>query len=161
MRHTVFVKKQLHQGRPSTELRQMSIYKYLSKKEIQPQLQLPSPNGVLRGVVPPMAILSMNKGVEKVMSASTTEGQSVTGKREPYVKLMASQKALIGKKATEQVVTSALHHFKTQNSWVRFEENNSKKIQERILGWTEEKKMWGGFWACDGVPSKKEGDLPC
>lgn len=61
-----------------------------------------------------MAILSMNKEVEKVMSASATEGQSVTGKREPYVKLTVSQK--VEKKATEQVVISALHHFKTQNS---------------------------------------------
>ena len=139
----------------------MSIYKYLSKKEMQPQLQLPSPNGVLRGVVPPMAILSMNKEVEKVMSASATEG-GVTGKRGPYAKLTASQKALIGKRAMEQVVTSAIHHFKTQNSELDLKKKTVRRFKKEYLAKLKKRK-------CEEVsepdvmelPSKKERDLPC
>ena len=74
-----------------------------------------------------------------------------TWKRGPYVKLTASQKALIGKRAAEHSVTSSLPHFQDTEPWNRFEGNHSETNEEQILGWKKEKKMQEIAWACDEV----------
>ena len=80
----------------------MSIYKYFKK-----DTAIPSPKGPLSAVVPPDAIRSMNREVEKVIEQSSTEKRE----RGPYVKFMSSQRALIGKRAAEHGVTSSIDLF--------------------------------------------------
>ena len=66
---------------------------------------LPSQNEVQK--VLPTTVLAINKKVEKFVPGSTNEEETITGKRGPYVKLIASQKALVGRRAAEHGVTSA------------------------------------------------------
>ena len=68
----------------------------------------------------------MNKKTEKLMTDS--DGQW-TGKRGPYVKLMASQKALIGKEQQNTVLLLLYAIFKTQNPEIDLKETTVRRTK--------------------------------
>ena len=128
----------------------MSILNYFSKKDTP----LPSPNGFLSAVVPSGAIKSMNKEVEKVITESNKEKR----KRGPYAKFTDSQKALIGKRATEHGVTSSIRYFNKKYPEFDLRETTVRRFKNEYL--TEMKKRRREETALEAVtelPSKKRG----
>ena len=140
----------------TVEISRMSIYKYFSKKPKATGVALPSPNEVQK--VLPTTVLAINKEVEKVVAGSTSEEKSaVTGKRGPYVKLTASQKALVRRRAAEHGVTSALHHFKTRNSEFDLKETTVRRLKKEYLTELKKRKRDEVSEPVVELPSKKRG----
>ena len=112
----------------------------------------------LSAVVPPAAIKSMNKEVEKVITESNTCNKK--RKRGPYmyVKFTDSQKVLIGKKAAEHGVTSSICYFSKKYPNFDLKETTIRRFKNEYLA--EIKRRRCEETACEAVtelPMKKRG----
>ena len=130
--------------------RTMSIYKYFKK-----DTALPSPKGPLSAVVPPDAIRSMNREVEKVIEQSSTEKRE----RGPYIKFTSSQRALIGKRAAEHGVTSSIRHFCKKYPEFSLKETTVRRLKNEYLAEIRKRRREDatGENAVTELPSKKRG----
>ena len=68
-------------------------------------MPLPDPLGPLSKEMDSGTIRELNKEVESLVNSGTM------GKRSPYLKVMAQQKAIIGKYAAEYGIVNAIRHF--------------------------------------------------
>ena len=68
-------------------------------------MPLPDPQGSLSREMDSGTIKELNKEVESLVNSGTM------GKRSPYLKVMAQQKAIIGKYAAEYDIVNAIRHF--------------------------------------------------
>ena len=128
----------------------MNILNYFSKKDTA----LPSPNGSLSAVVPPDAIKSMNKEVEKVIKEPGTEKQ----KRGPYMKFSSSQRALIAKRASEHGVTSSMRHFSKKYPEFELKETTVRRFKNEYLAEMRKRRHEETPGeAITELPSKKRG----
>ena len=110
--------------------------------------------GPLSAVVPPDAIRSMNREVEKVV----TEPNKTQQTRGPYVKFTASQKALIGKRAAEHGVTSSIRHFSKKYPEFNLKETTVRRFKKEYLAELKKRhRDTAGENSVTELPSKKVG----
>ena len=139
---------------PPREPNNEHLYKYFKK-----DMALPSPKGPLSAVVPPDAIRSMNREVEKVIEQSSTE----KWERDPYVKFTSSQRALIGKRAAEHSVTSSIRHFNKKYPEFSLKETTVRRLKNEYLAEIRKRRHEDaiGKNAVTELPSKKRGRPTC
>ena len=87
----------------------LKYFKPVNSKTLDESLSLQDPDSSLRESIPSMALAKANEIVSKVLEQS-----SLSGEREPYLKLTPAQRYQTGKRAAEHGTTASIRCFKTK-----------------------------------------------
>ena len=83
-----------------------TLYKYFKPcRKVTCNMPLPNPEGPLSKEIDTETIKELNKEVEALVNSGRM------GKRSPYLKVTAEQRATIGKYASEHDIINAIRHF--------------------------------------------------
>ena len=123
----------------------MSILKYFKRSS-----NLPDPEGPLSKELDSYTIRLVNEKVKPEIE------KSQHCERGPYVKLMPSQKAFVGKRATEHGVTATIRHFSGRYEGCDLKETTVCRFKKESLLELRRKRQCGEDDVPE-VPAKKRG----
>ena len=126
--------------------------KELAKEQVKSDLKeiLPDPTGSLSVTVPTSSIVAANKEVRKVYE------QTSTSERGPYVKLTASQRLEIAKRAAEMGTTSTIRYYKCKYPDLKLTEPTVRRLKNSYT-FELKKRPLEERSSLEELPTKKRG----